>query len=95
MECVYHTMMETCPTCGHPEFCPKYGSRGRQPKTPNKDDYRESAWEDLHMVDISAGPVEPREAFDHGFDAALEGVRKGYVKLDILATSDMIADRDG
>lgn len=90
MECVYHTMMETCPTYEHPEYCPKFGNRRpsqSQVKTPDND-YRESAWEDLHMVDISAGAVQPREAFDHGFDAALRGVEKGYVKLDILATGD-------
>lgn len=32
--------------------------------------HRESAWEDLHMQDISAGPVQPREAFDYGYDSA-------------------------
>jgi len=33
--------------------------------------HREAAWEDLHMQDISAGPVEPLEAFDAGYDAGI------------------------
>jgi hypothetical protein len=38
--------------------------------------YREAAWEDLHIQDCSAGPVEPREAFDAGFDACLNLVER-------------------
>jgi hypothetical protein len=37
-ECVYHTYRETCLICGHPEYCPYYGSRkpGEVPVSPPK-----------------------------------------------------------
>lgn len=38
----------------------------------NPPNHREAVWEDIHMQDISAGPMRSREAFDGGYDGAME-----------------------
>lgn len=35
------------------------------------ENHKEACWEDLGMQDISAGPIQPYEAFDHGYRSAM------------------------
>lgn len=35
------------------------------------ENHKEACWEDLGMQDISAGPIQPYEAYEHGYKSAM------------------------